>query len=54
VGLSIKSGSDGLEEIHLKSGGLVLQADEEGGLRKAPTVPWSPTTGNWEEVGKPS
>lgn len=27
VGLSIKSGSDGLGEIHLKCGGMVLQAD---------------------------
>ena len=27
VGLGIKSGSDGLGEIHLKCGGMVLQAD---------------------------
>ena len=40
----------GLEEIHPQSGGLFLQASKEGGLGRAPVLPWSPIIENEEDV----
>ena len=54
VGLSTESVTpmSGLEEIHPQPGEMFLQASSEGELRRAPVVPWSPNTENWENVGK--